>query len=73
MIPEEDKFLEKSKPCVHDWVDLYGGSGVSKYDVELAVATFFCKKCLNIRTKTYDQSMYWLSAEVREDFEKDKQ
>lgn len=60
--PEEDKLLEQmrssSQFCVHDWCDLYNGSGQDKHDRNIALATFFCKKCLDIRIKAYNQSRF---------------
>lgn len=69
-MPEEDKWLRPaSRPgfCIHDWVDLYGGQGTNRHNRDIALATFFCKKCLKIVTKSYDQSMFKMNPEFEED------
>jgi hypothetical protein len=72
-IPEEDKYLmrEPTQPgiCKHDWMDMYAGSGITKNDPTIALQAFFCKKCLVIRIKEWDQSRYKLRADVWDDAE----
>lgn len=58
MKPEEDKVI-----CKHEWYDFYGGMGTDKDDPTLALQAFYCKFCLEIRIKTYNQSRYKLNLE----------
>lgn len=69
-IPEEDRYL---KTCIHEWMDLYGGQGTHRRNPDLALAAFFCKKCLLIRVKTWDQSQYRLSPEFLKELEEDEE
>lgn len=72
-IPEEDKFLKRERKtpvgplsiiCVgspnkrHEFSDLYHGSGISKDNPMICLQAFFCKFCLQIRIKAWDQSGY---------------
>ena len=63
--PEEDKALDRtlgsSLQHKHEWVDLYNGGGFVKGHPERALAAFFCKWCLSIRIREFDQSRYNLN------------
>jgi hypothetical protein len=61
MKPEED--------CrEHEWMDLYGGNGVSKNNINISLQAFFCKWCLAIQVRPWDSSRYKMSQELLEDF-----
>lgn len=60
MTPEEDKWLQKSvtpQRCVHSFLDL-GPVGIYKFNRDKGCMAFYCKKCLLIRVRTFDQSMF---------------
>lgn len=59
-IPEEDKLLKQNPPLthIHEWVDMYGGGGFRKGRPDVFLQSFFCKWCLQIRTKQYDGSIF---------------
>lgn len=54
--PEEDKLLH-----THEWMDLYNGSGFRRGDVTKSLVAFFCKWCLQIRVRSFDQTQYNLN------------
>lgn len=73
-IPEEDKRLadslinevsakqgKTSGMHRHEWVDMYNGGGFVKGHPERGLTAFFCKWCLQIRIKEFDQSRYNLN------------
>lgn len=62
MKPAEDEFI-----CVHDWCDLYTGGGVDKHDPNIALVAFYCKKCLQITVKSYNQARYKMLVPEEED------
>lgn len=70
-VPDEDTFLVEKSTCVHDWVDLYQGAGTDRHNPYIALATFFCKKCLDIRIKSYSQTRFHLNKDFLEDFDAD--
>lgn len=65
MIPEDEQL------CQHSYRDLYGGDGVSKHDPLKSIVTFYCIKCLDIRTKTYSRANYYLDPEFIQKFHDD--
>lgn len=64
MQPEEDKML-----CKHVWCELYSGMGTDRNNPRIGLASFFCEKCLDIRTKAYSQERYYISNEFLRDYE----
>jgi hypothetical protein len=59
--PDEDRALERFgavSRCVHEWTDMYGGFGQDKDNADLALVSFFCKRCLAITVRSYNQSRY---------------
>lgn len=64
-IPEEDLML-----CKHQWVDLYNGSGVTRHNPDIALQAFYCKFCLQIRVKSWNQARYRLSEDGEAEREK---
>lgn len=63
MLPEEDKLL-----CIHEFCDLYGADDVDKNDPYLIHVVFFCKKCLQLRHKSYRRDRARLDPEWLADF-----
>lgn len=63
-IPHEDTML-----CPHLWVDLYHGWGQSKLNHNLMYVRFYCRRCLEIRTRVLDMSRinHWLDPEEEVD------
>lgn len=64
-IPEEDKLLKRQPVDLHkhEWVDMYNGGGFVKGHVERALMAFYCKWCLKIRVREFDQSHYNLNVD----------
>ncbi len=68
-IPEEDKRLAESlvrevgakQGHRHEWVDMYNGGGFVKGRLERALMAFYCKWCLKIQIREFDQSRYNLN------------
>jgi hypothetical protein len=62
--------------CKHEWVDMYGAQGTHRYNPNVALVGFYCKHCLLIRIKTYNQSNFKLNPEAeaeREEAEGDNE
>lgn len=60
-MPEEDRHLVRSERPLghrHEWVDMYNGGGFVKGHVERALMAFYCKWCLRIQVRKFDQSRY---------------
>jgi len=62
-IAQEDELL-----CSHLWTDLYEGIYTDKHDPYLVHGTFFCKRCLQIRHKSWRRDRAKLSDEFLEGF-----
>ena len=43
----------KLDACKHNYVDIYGGSGLSRYSDNITLVTVFCKRCLDVQVITY--------------------
>ena len=64
-IPNEDELL-----CKHNYINL--DMGVHRQDPDMSIATFYCKKCLDIRTRLYNSANYYMDKELREDVQNDR-
>ena len=62
---------EDNMLCTHDWVDTYGGNGMSRHSPDKYIIWFFCKKCLETRKKIIDISDQLVSPDTLELYEED--
>lgn len=53
MTPEDLRPF-RCKPGEHDYVDLYGGWGISEDDPQVLLCWVFCKKCLNKKCLSFN-------------------
>jgi hypothetical protein len=70
LLPRRDEYRAMNEDellCKHEWMDMYGAIGTHRDNPNVALVGFYCKHCLTIRIKTYNQSQFKLNPDAEEE------